>query len=64
MNIKGFILMFIISCPLFAQQEEEDIDVYIDEHYLEDQFYLGVQYNFLTETQNGIKNTGLIYQLH
>ena len=60
MNIKSFILMFIISCSLFAQQEEEEnTNLYIDDHYLEDQFYLGIQYNFLTGTQSSIKNTGV-----
>ncbi|GGF61426.1 outer membrane beta-barrel protein [Wenyingzhuangia marina] len=63
MNLKGFILMFIISCSLFAQQEEDDTEVYVDDHYLEDQFYLGVQYNFLTGTKNGIKNTGVPFSI-
>ncbi|ANW94912.1 hypothetical protein AXE80_00765 [Wenyingzhuangia fucanilytica] len=53
----------MLSCSLFAQQEDDEVEIYIDDHYLEDQFYLGIQYNFLLGTKNGIENTGVPFSI-
>lgn len=63
MNFKLFFLMFIISGALFAQQEDVELETYVDEHYLEDQLYLGIQYNFLTGSSSNIDNTGVPFSI-
>ncbi|MGY5354965.1 outer membrane beta-barrel protein [Wenyingzhuangia sp. IMCC45467] len=63
MNLKHFILWLFVSSSLFAQEENEEAYMYVDDHYLEDQLYLGIQYNFLTATNNGLKNTGVPFSL-
>lgn len=63
MNLKSFIVMFFISCSLFAQQEDEEMEMYVDDHYLEDQFYLGIQYNLSIAASSGLENVGVPFSI-
>ena len=57
MKLNSFIFTWLLSLSLFAQESDED--VFVDNHYYEDQFYVGLQYNTLLGTKNGITNTGV-----
>lgn len=57
---KQFLLYFALlsfSLSLFAQEE----DVYVDNHYLEDQFYMGIQYSSILSPKSNIDNNGIPY---
>lgn len=62
MNFKIFVLLLIICTPLFAQEVKEK-DAYIDSHYLEDQFYIGLQYSIDTFKSDGIDNIGVPFSI-
>lgn len=56
---KLFLLCFVLfSLSLSAQEEEEN---YIDNNYLEDQFYLGIQYSSILSPKNNLDNSGIPY---
>ncbi|MGY6648897.1 porin family protein [Wenyingzhuangia sp. IMCC45574] len=56
---------FCICCYLFflslAAQEKEE--VFVDNKYLEDQFYIGIQYNSILSPNTTIDNNGIPYSL-
>ncbi len=54
-------LLFSLSFCLYSQTVEDTFTV--DEHYLEDQFYMGLTYNFLLGQPNGVSQRNLSYGL-
>lgn len=55
------ILFLAFSCTLSAQTELDSVTV--DSMYLEDQFYIGVTYNFLLNKPDGVTQRNLSYGL-
>ncbi|MDB4297519.1 PorT family protein [Flavobacteriaceae bacterium] len=59
MNLKLNFLFLFISLGLFAQE-----DVFVDENYLEDQFYIGIQYNNTVNNPSGLSTVGIPYSFN
>jgi len=53
--------LFFLATMLFAQTESDSLGV--DHKYLEDQFYIGITYNFLVNKPDGISQQSLSYGL-
>jgi len=54
-------ILFFLASMLFAQTDSESL--LVDEKYLEDQFYVGLTYNFLIAKPDGIGQQSLSYGL-
>lgn len=53
-----YIICFLWFLPCFTQEEEKLIKTEIDSLYREDQFYIGLTYNALTERNTGLNSKG------
>jgi len=59
--MKLFYLFFCLFPFALWSQEKDNSNEYYDTNYFEDQFYIGVQYNLLSNTSSGVDNTGIPY---
>ncbi|MGB5700382.1 porin family protein [Muriicola sp.] len=57
--IKIVIVLFFLNGPINAQEEVKEVDF----NYLEDQFYVGLTYNFILNKPEGIRQQNLSYGL-
>ena len=54
-----FIILFLLPCVLFAQVLEGDLTKDVDSLYREDQFYVGLTFNLLTNKPQDFSQNGL-----
>lgn len=68
--MKQILLFFILGCGFLGFSQEELIQEpkseskLVDEHYREDQFYLAVTYNLLTNKPNSVSQQGFSSGFH
>lgn len=61
--MKGLILFLMCCAPCTVLPQEQPDSIYADSLYLEDQFYVGLSYNFLLDKPSGITQRNLSYGL-
>ncbi|RKR14162.1 outer membrane protein with beta-barrel domain [Maribacter vaceletii] len=57
------ILFFLVFSSFFVNAQKEIDSTFVDPNFLEDQFYIGVTYNFLVNKDNAINQRNLSYGL-
>lgn len=58
------VLVLLLSLPFFMfGQTEQDSTSIVDEHYLEDQFYIGLTYNFILNQPEQVSQRNFSYGL-
>lgn len=62
--MKQFLICFALVCSNLGLAQTQSNESNSGERYLEDQFYLGVTYNFILNKPDGLKQRNLSYGLH
>lgn len=56
-------LVFLFSCQLWSQNEQDSLKLIPDQDYLEDQFYIGLNYNLLRDKPADVSQRNFSYGL-
>ncbi len=61
--MKHIVLSLLFFLPFFVYSQKEKVATSVDERYLEDQFYIGLTYNFLLSQPTDVNQRNLSYGL-